>query len=74
MKVQLVSFERELKQLEKSLLLYAFILYPVKISVCVASKIEKKGKDEIICVERLSSITFEKTLIKNVETKPAFFS
>jgi len=33
----------------------------------------KKGKDEIICVERLSSITFEKTLTKNVETKPVFF-
>ena len=29
----------------------------------------KKGKDEIICVERLTSITFEKTLTKNVEKK-----
>ena len=33
----------------------------------------KKGKYEIICVEWLSSITFKKTLTKNVETKPAFF-
>ena len=33
----------------------------------------KKGNDEIICIERLSSITFEKKLTKNVETKPVFF-
>ena len=32
----------------------------------------EKGKNEITCVERLSSITFERTLTKNVETKPVF--
>ena len=51
MKVQLVSFERESKQLEKSLLLYAFISYPVKTSVCVCAPMlhrrMKKGKDEL---------------------------
>ena len=34
----------------------------------------KKGNDEIICAERLSSILFEKTFTKNFETKPVFFS
>ena len=33
----------------------------------------KKGKDEIICVERLSPILFEKTFTKKVETKSIFF-
>ena len=33
----------------------------------------KKGNDEIICAERLSSILFEKTFTKNFETKPVFF-
>ena len=42
------------------------------MSVHVASK-NKKGKDEIICVERLSPILFEKTFTKKVETKPVFF-
>ena len=76
MKVQLVSFERELKQLEKSLLLYAFILYHVKFFVCECSfciEEYKKGNDEIICTERLSPILFEKTFTKNFETKPVFF-
>ena len=42
------------------------------MSVHVASK-NKKGNDEIICAERLSSILFEKTFTKNFETKPVFF-
>ena len=65
MKVQLISFERESKQLQKSLLL--------AVNVHVAVK-NKKAKDEIICVERLSSINFEKKhKQKTVETKPVFF-
>ena len=42
------------------------------MSVHVASK-NKKGNDEIIYAERLSSILFEKTFTKNFETKPVFF-
>ena len=42
------------------------------MSVHVASK-NKKGNDEIICAERLSSILFEKTFTKIFETKPVFF-
>ena len=75
MKVQLISSERESKQLEKSLLMYAFISYPDKISICECSCcIEewKRKNDAIICYERLSSITFEKKLTKNIETKPVF--
>ena len=34
----------------------------------------KKGKDEIICVERLSSITFEKTLTKKRWNKTSSFT
>ena len=41
-------------------------------SVHVALKNEK-GKNEITCVERLSSITFEKTLTKSVEKKKQLF-
>ena len=33
----------------------------------------KKGNNEIICAERLSSILFEKTFTKIFETKPDFF-
>ena len=46
MKVQLilVSFKRESKELEKILLLYAFISYPVKISVCECSCCIKEWK------------------------------
>ena len=33
----------------------------------------KKGNDEIICAEWLSSILFEKTFTKNFETKSVFF-
>ena len=33
----------------------------------------KKGNDEVIYAERLSSILFEKTFTKNFETKPVFF-
>ena len=43
------------------------------MNVYVASKNMKRKNDAIICYERLSSITFEKTLTKNVETKPVFF-
>ena len=42
------------------------------MSVHVASK-NKKGKDEIICVERLSPILFEKTFTKKIATKSVFF-
>ena len=42
------------------------------MSVHVASK-NKKGNDEIIYAERLSSILFEKTFTKNFETKQLFF-
>ena len=42
------------------------------MSVHVALKNEK-GKNEITCVERLSSITFEKTLIKSVDKKNSSF-
>ena len=37
------------------------------------SKNKKKGNDEIICAERLSSILFEKTFTKNFEKKIVFF-
>ena len=46
MEVQLISFERESNQFEKSLLLYAFISYPVKISVCGCSCCIEEWKKE----------------------------
>ena len=46
MKVQLISFERESKQLEKYLFLYTFNSYPDKIYVCECSCCIEEWKKE----------------------------
>ena len=53
--------------------LFLILTKCLSVSVHVASKNKKRKNDAIICYERLSSITFEKTMTKNIETKPVFF-
>ena len=72
MKVQLISSERESKQLEKSLLMYAFISYPDKICICECLCCIEEYEKEKWCNHMLWTVIINH-FWKNVETKPVFF-